>query len=60
MYKFTGDGSEFLNHVPARDLTDKEFAALSEEDQARVRASKLYKEVKERSVRPAQEVADGR
>ena len=30
MYKFTGDGSEFLNHVPARDLTDKEFAALSE------------------------------
>jgi hypothetical protein len=55
MYKFTGDGSEFLNHVPAHDLTDEEFAVLSEEDQARVKASALYKEVKEKPVRPAKE-----
>lgn len=33
---------EFLNGVPARDLSDDDYAALSDEQQADVAASGLY------------------
>lgn len=41
-YLYLGDGSEFHFGIPARDLTDEEYAALSPEEQATVKASRLY------------------
>jgi hypothetical protein len=41
--RFKGDGSEFLNGVPARDLSDDEYDALSDEQKAAVLGStQLY------------------
>jgi hypothetical protein len=34
--RFKGDGSEFLNGVPARDLSDDEYDALTDEQKAAV------------------------
>jgi len=51
---YKGDGTDFLNGVPARDLTDEEFQALDEEAQAAVTASTLYEAGGKRaSARPA-------
>jgi hypothetical protein len=38
---YHGNG-EFLNGIPARDLSDEEFSALDAETRERVRASALY------------------
>lgn len=40
--RFKGDGSEFHFGIPARDLTDDDWSAMSKEDQNLVLASKLY------------------
>jgi hypothetical protein len=39
---YQGDGTEYLNGVPARDLSDEDWAALDDEHQAAVAASPLY------------------
>ena len=41
-YKEKGDDFEFLSGVPARDLTDEDYAALDTEMKASVRNSPLY------------------
>jgi len=40
--RFKGDGSQFLNGVPARDLDEDEYAALDAETKKLVGASELY------------------
>jgi hypothetical protein len=40
--KYVGDGSEFLNGVPARDLTDEDWNRLTEEQQDAVINSRIY------------------
>lgn len=40
--KYLGDGSEYHNGIPSRDLTEDEFAALTDEQQAMLAESKLY------------------
>lgn len=42
MVNFLGDGSQWINGIPARDLTEDEWAELSEAQQAHARASGLY------------------
>lgn len=42
MWRYVGDGTEFLEGVPMRDLEDDQFALLSDEQQAAVQASPLY------------------
>lgn len=42
-YRYTGDGTHYLNDVPARDLTEEDVALLSTEQKAAVRKSDLYK-----------------
>jgi hypothetical protein len=41
MIRYTGDG-QFIEGIPARDLTDEEFQALSQDKQELVRRSGLY------------------
>jgi hypothetical protein len=41
-YRYTGDGTAFLEGVPARDLTDEDVELLTEEQVAAVEASDLY------------------
>jgi len=41
-YRYTGDGTTYLEGVPARDLTDEDVALLSAEQVAAVDASPLY------------------
>ncbi len=41
-YKYTGDGSQFIAGVPARDLTDSEFKALDVNLQKQCLESGLY------------------
>lgn len=41
-YRYTGDGTTFLEGVPARDLTAEDVGLLSEEQVAAVEASDLY------------------
>jgi hypothetical protein len=41
-YKYTGDGSQFIAGVPARDLTDSEFKALDVKLQKQCLESGLY------------------
>lgn len=45
MYKYVG-GGEHYQGIPARDLSAEEFAALEKDQQATVKASKLYEAVK--------------
>jgi hypothetical protein len=40
--RFLGDGTEAHFGIPARDLDAAAFAALSDEQQATVKASRLY------------------
>ena len=46
-FKYIGNG-EFYDGIPARDLTDAEFSALSEEHQRLVENGKLYVRVLEK------------
>jgi hypothetical protein len=39
---YVGTGVGYLNGIPARDLTEEEWAALTPEQQAEVKASGLY------------------
>jgi hypothetical protein len=41
-YRYTGDGTTFLEGVPARDLTAEDVALLTEEQLNAVKASDLY------------------
>lgn len=43
---YKGDGSEFLNDIPARDLSDEDWALLSDEQKRLVDASPLYRVMK--------------
>ena len=45
VYRYTGDGTYYLNDVPARDLTAEDVALLTEERVAAVEASDLYESV---------------
>ena len=40
--KYLGNGSEFLNNIPARDLSADEYNALTDEQRELLKASKLY------------------
>lgn len=40
--KYTGQHGEFYNAIPARDLTEDEFDALSDDDKATLAASSFY------------------
>lgn len=46
--KFKGDGSEFLNHIPAQDISEEEWELLSAEQKELVRKSPLYEYVPEK------------
>lgn len=52
MIKYIGDGDYFLG-IPRRDLTDDEFAALSEADQAMLLGSRIYQQVADEAQQPA-------
>jgi hypothetical protein len=41
-YRYTGDGTSFLEGIPARDLTEEDVAALDDVQRAAVEASDLY------------------
>jgi hypothetical protein len=41
-YRYTGDGTTFLEGVPARDLTAQDWALLDDVQRAAVAASDLY------------------
>lgn len=51
--RYTGDGSEYLNGIPARNLSDEEYEALDREQKHAVRTSGLY-EIKSEAARAAQ------
>lgn len=53
MYTYTGKNDEHLMHVPARDLSDDEFAALAPELQEAVRGAAFY----QLKVQPAPKAA---
>lgn len=53
MYLYPLDSDSYVLGVPARDLTDDDFAALSPEDQARVRA--LYAYAPQETTAPAEQ-----
>lgn len=40
--KYKGDGSEFHNGIPAADLSEEDFAGLTDEQKATLAASPLY------------------
>jgi hypothetical protein len=40
--KYKGDGTEFLNAIPARHLTTEDYDALDTDQRAAVRKSPLY------------------
>lgn len=40
--KYTGQNGEFYNHIPARDLTEDEFDALSDDQKATLGMSAFY------------------
>lgn len=41
-YRFVGPPDTYIEGVPARDLTDEDLAALTDEQRAAVAASTLY------------------
>lgn len=45
VYKYQGTDTEHYVGVPARDLTEEEFAALDEQQQFNVTEGKLYRAV---------------
>ena len=44
-YRFVGPPDTYIEGVPARDLTEEDVAAMTEEQRAAVAASDLYREV---------------
>jgi hypothetical protein len=57
-YTYTGDGTAYLNDVPARDLTDEDLALLTEEQIGQVDASDLYEPVGARASTRRRRSAD--
>jgi hypothetical protein len=56
--KFVGDGSEYIDGIPASDLTAQDYMALDEGQRAAVRASPLYEfDAFERIERPGEDEA---
>ena len=53
MYKYKGDG--FIVGVPARDLSELEFSALSKDLQEAVKSSKFYELTKKQGIKNAEE-----
>lgn len=51
--RYTGDGTAYLNGIPARNLDEDEFEALSADDRRRVRASGLYDVRTDAEMHPA-------
>lgn len=45
--KYKGKEGQFLNDIPAKDLDEEEYAALSTEQKKEVRESDLYEVVVE-------------
>ncbi len=45
MIKYIGQNGEYFLGIPKRDLTDEEFTALSQADQALVLNSSVYQQV---------------
>lgn len=41
-HPLTGEPTQYLDGIPARNLSDEEYDALPTEDKARVRGSDLY------------------
>lgn len=55
MWKYKHDG-RFIVGIPARDLTEKEFDALTKADQEAVRASGAWEYVEtDKAAKPAKE-----
>lgn len=50
---YKGDGGQFLNGVPARDLQDDEYDALSTEQKHDVRYGGLYRMVDDKPAEKA-------
>ena len=46
-FRYIGNG-EYYNSIPARDLTDEDYAALSDEQRRLVDSGKLYERVPDR------------
>ena len=44
-YRFVGPPDTYIDGVPARDLTEEDWQALNDEQQAAVEASALYERV---------------
>jgi uncharacterized protein (UPF0254 family) len=42
MFKYTGDGSEFHNGVPARDILESDLDALTDEQKVTLAGSAVY------------------
>lgn len=51
-YHYTGEHGEHFSHVPARDLTVREFERLSPINQVNVRAAAFYKAAKAAKAEP--------
>jgi hypothetical protein len=56
IYRYLGTG-EFYNGIPARDLTQGDFDALGEQEQAIVRTGDLYRDLAAKA--PANPTAQG-
>ena len=50
--RYTGNGEEYYSGIPARDLTDQEYAALTGEQRARVNSRRIYEVVPDKAVPP--------
>lgn len=50
--KYTGDGREYLEGVPARDLEEEDYQALDSDQRAAVRGSDLYDTKTDAQMRP--------
>jgi hypothetical protein len=42
MFKYTGDGSEFHNGIPARDILESDLDALTDEQKVTLAGSAVY------------------
>lgn len=51
--RYKGDGSEFLNGIPARNLDEDEYAALDADQKRDVRQSGLYEVRPDDEIHPA-------
>jgi hypothetical protein len=56
MWKYKYKGDQFVVGIPARDITDEEFNAMSKEDQETVKTCGFYElEKKKQSPKETQE-----